>query len=62
MSRKRRSSKGTGAPVLHSLNPNAAGVDVGQRRYTSPYLRIAIRNRFAISRHSRKTYTPLPTG
>src|SRR6266481_1420963 len=29
MSRKRRSSKKTGTPVLHSLNPNAAGVDIG---------------------------------
>src|ERR1700732_4905800 len=29
MSRKRRSSKKTSAPVLHSLNPNAAGVDIG---------------------------------
>jgi transposase len=29
MSRKRWSSKKTGAPVLHSLNPNAAGVDIG---------------------------------
>jgi transposase len=30
MSRKRRSSKlKTGVPVLHNLNPNAAGVDVG---------------------------------
>jgi len=29
MSRKRKSSKKIGAPVLHCLNPNAAGVDVG---------------------------------
>jgi transposase len=29
MSRKRRSSKKTGTPVLHSLNPHAAGVDIG---------------------------------
>ena len=29
MSRKRRSSRKTGTPVLHSLNPNAAGVDIG---------------------------------
>jgi transposase len=29
MSRKRKSNKKIGAPVLHCLNPNAAGVDVG---------------------------------
>ena len=29
MSRKRKGSKKTGAPALHCLNPNAAGVDVG---------------------------------
>jgi transposase len=29
MSRKRKNSKKIGAPMLHCLNPNAAGVDVG---------------------------------
>jgi hypothetical protein len=29
MSRNRKSSKKTGTPMLHNLNPNAAGVDVG---------------------------------
>src|SRR5260370_21116518 len=29
MSRKRKSNKKTGAPVLLCLNPNAAGVDIG---------------------------------
>jgi len=29
MSRRRRSNKKTGAPVLLCLNPNAAGVDIG---------------------------------
>ena len=62
MSRKRRSSKKTGTPVLHSLNPNAAGVDIGATEIYIPCLRIAMRNRFAISRHSQKTCTPLQTG
>jgi hypothetical protein len=29
MARKRKNNKKMGAPVLHCLNPNAAGVDVG---------------------------------
>ena len=29
MSRRRKNNRKTGAPVLHCLNPHAAGVDVG---------------------------------
>ena len=29
MSRRRKNNRTTGAPVLHCLNPHAAGVDVG---------------------------------
>ena len=29
MSRRRKNNRKTGAPVLHCLNPHAAGVDIG---------------------------------
>ena len=63
MPRKRKNNKEkTGAPMLHSLNPNAAGVDMGQRRSISPFLRIAIRNPYATFRPLRKTSMPRRPG